>query len=352
MKHLKKIICLCMIALPTLIFSQTKLTSLSVNRFLTHAVPTIKKLTIYGENLWPDYMTNSMSIELVKVHFKKNGNDQVIRQTSGNKTQMTVSFSSADWLTTPGSIEVYIMMGTVDGSPAVKTNSLWITVDQMPSFPPVIVDVQPKEFTTGQKRDNYLITILGNHFGEEKSTSVTIGGITGSYANMDIDNGRMLYWIPAELINTPGKYDVVVRTAFGTSQPAQFSIVSPGIKIAPIKQPMKVNTNVIAPPNKLMVPKITNTARPEVMLIDGAKVILRGNISSEADKTVLENYIGSLDNVIIVSNEFIVADNNANILITISGKKMDALLLGKIKTSINDKLKSLKIESANVVIEN
>lgn len=356
MNTFRKSLCILLCSIPLLATSQTKLTSLSTTRYLTQAYPSIKKLTIYGENLWPDYMTNAMSIELVVVHFKKDGKDHVIQKTSGTKTQLTVSFSSADWLTTPGNIEVYLMMGGPGETTATRrTNSLWITVDAMPTFPPVITDVTPKEFRTGLNRDQYYITILGNHFGEEGSTSVTIGGIAASYGRLDLDNGKMYYWIPKELIATPGKYDVIVRTAFGESRPFPITIVSPTMKMVQVTAPIKVGPKVNTPisTNKMIVPNTKAiTTTNEAILLSGARVTLRGNISSEADKTLLENFINRLDHVVVVTNQLALADNNANLLITITGRNVDGSALENIRTSINTKLKELKIEGAGVLIEN
>jgi hypothetical protein len=355
MNTFRKSVCILLFSIPFLAISQTKLTSLSTTRYLTQAYPSIKKLTIYGENLWPDYMTNAMSIELVVVHFKKDGRDQVIQKTSGTKTQLTVSFSSADWLTTPGNIEVYLMMGGPGETTATRrTNSLWITVDAMPTFPPVITDVSPKEFRTGLNRDQYYITILGNHFGEEGSTSVTIGGITANYGRLDLDNGKMYYWIPKELIATPGNYDVIVRTAFGESRSFPISIVSPTMRMVPVAAPIKVGPKVNTPvsTNKMIVANTKAITTTEAVLLSGARVTLRGNISSEADKTLLENYINRLDHVVVVTNQLALSDNNANLLITITGRNVDGSALENIRTSINAKLKELKIEPAGVLIEN
>lgn len=364
MNTFRKTICTLLLVVPMMAVAQTTLTSLSTNRYLTHAYPTIKKLTIYGDNLWPEWMTNSMSLELVKVHFRKDAKDQVIQQSSGNKTQLTVTFTSTDWLTTPGKIEVYLMMGKQgETTPTTRTNSLWVTVDAMPTMPPVITDIIPKEFKTGLKRDEYYITILGNHFGESGTTSVTIGGIVANYGRLDLDNGKMYYWIPKELIGTPGKYDVVVKTAFGTSMPFPITILAPTMRMAQVTAPIKVGPSVNAPANanKVAVPVSTNKviianrgaiSATEPILIAGARVIMRGNIASEADRTALDNFINKLDHVVVVSNQLALSDNNANLFIGISGQKVDASALESIRSSISSKLKELKIEGANLVIEN
>jgi hypothetical protein len=111
---------------------------------------------------------------------------------------------------------------------------------------------------------------------------------------------------------------------------------------APIKVGPKVNTPVST--NKMIVANTKAITTTEAVLLSGARVTLRGNISSEADKTLLENYINRLDHVVVVTNQLALSDNNANLLITITGRNVDGSALENIRTSINAKLKELKIE--------
>ena len=344
---MKKIFLYLLLLIPTFTIGQTTLTSLSTTRYMTHAIPTIKKLTIYGKELWPKHMTNSMSIELVKVHFKKGTQTAIIPQLSGNASQMTVSFNSADWLTTPGKIEVYINVGSTDMTTWTKTNSLWIDVDQMPNFPPVITDLSPKEFKTGLKREEYMTTILGNFFGEEKAVSVTIGGIAANYGRLDIDNGRMLYWIPVELTTKPGTYDVIVQTGAGRSNAVPITIVAPSTKVTVIKSPIGTTRNQVGAIKQITTPIVKFD--PSVNLVAGGRVIIAGTISSEILRTTLINQFSSIDNVVIVKDETSIGENNANLVVNISGEKLTRDKLDLIKSNVEGKMKALGL-TPNVVV--
>ena len=352
----KKIVAIIAVALPLFCLSQTTLTSLSPTKFFTQSDNRPITLTIYGKNIWPSSMNLLQTIERIKVYFKKGDKMQEITGRGGiSADAKAVNFFSADWLNTPGNIEVYM---TIDG---VRTNSLWLPVEAVPAVVPIINSVSPSKLKTGEKGTfYYMVRIYGKNFGENTSTNATIGGSPASVGWMNLADGVMDVWIPKGYINTPGTYNVQVNTKFGSSNVSAITIESPVIMMAPIKAPTTVkktetrpelNNVVVTPANNKALTSIYVDPGVSLQLIEGIKVKMNGNIAFGEDRAILEKFIRELDKVILVDNQLLVSDNNMNMLFEVSGSRIASSELEKAKKAIEDKLKAMNFANAVVAIK-
>jgi len=364
----KKILTTFIVALPLFCQSQTSLTSLSQeifyvekdwDEFASHS------LTIYGKNLWPDYMTNEMSKQLVKVYFKKGSQVQEVEQRSGNKSQLTVTFRGSDWLNKIGFIEVYILIDDlpIDGIFS-QTNSLYISVEFPLEVPPTITSISPNKFLTEEKVSDKIFRIYGKNMGLEKTTIAYMNGSSLGVAYASLIDGVMDVYIPKPLINTPGTYDVQVKSKYGYSNTVQLVIEKPPLKMTKIIKDIFVKPDETKPANNAATPPITANTTPNSgvgntnpdnkageLTANGIKVKMLGNILNAEDRAMLEKYIDDLDNVLIVDNQMKISDNNMNMLFEITGKGMVPRELEKAKTNIEDKLKAMGFSNAVVIIK-
>lgn len=333
-------------------FGQAQLNSVYKNKFYTQSVNYPMQVTIYGKNIWPDYMDNNGMISRVKVFFRKGDKVQEIRKISSNASQTTVSFLSDDWLRTTTPVEVYL---ETDGK---RSNSLAITVVESPKTPPVINNISPSKFAVGQPSDKYSFRISASNLGEEGSTSVTVNGIPATVAWQNLIEGVIDVWIPKSLINTPGTYNVKTRTKMGESNPVPLTIEQPFVKMVPISpiqgaKPSNVkviNKDVTASKVNAIKPINAAAIDPSMKLLSGIRVKMIGLIKYAEDKSVLENYIRELDRVMFVENELAPGDNNQNLFISIKGTNVERVTLDHVKLSIQKKLSEMGI-TAQVNIE-
>ncbi len=355
----KKKLATFLVALPLYCLAQTSLTSLDHTRYYTEKdwdEYSSHSLTIYGKNLWPDYMSLSMSIELVKVYFKKGEQVLEIPVYYGNKEYVRVVFSGKDWLNSPGMIEVYVMIDDIpiDGIFS-RTNSLWIKVESMPEVPPVITKIAPVKLFTGLKSADYCINIYGENFGADRTTTAMIAAGIASPGFIDLLSGYMNVWIPKSIINTPGTYDVQVKTKYGTSNTVQFVIEKPPLTMQKIIGLVTNRPTETKPANQIANTPITVNTSPDLRagerMANGIKVKMLGNIIYGEDGVILEQYINGLDNVIIVDNQMKNSDNNMNMLFEISGKGIMQPELEKVKASIENKLREMSFQNAVVIIK-
>ena len=72
-------------------------------------------------------------------------------------------------------------------------------------------------------------------------------------------------------------------------------------------------------------------------------------ISSEILRTTLINQFSSIDNVVIVKDETSIGENNANLIVNISGEKLTRDKLDLIKSNVEGKMKALGL-TPNVVV--
>ena len=161
------------------------------------------------------------------------------------------------------------------------------------------------------------------------------------------NNGRMLYWIPVELTTKPGTYDVIVQTGAGRSNAVPITIVAPSTKVTVIKSPIGTTRNQVGAIKQITTPIVKFD--PSVNLVAGGRVIIAGTISSEILRTTLINQFSSIDNVVIVKDETSIGENNANLIVNISGEKLTRDKLDLIKSNVEGKMKALGL-TPNVVV--
>lgn len=348
---------LCVLVLSLQCRSQT-LTSLYPAKFYTQSEPTVMRLTINGKDMWPNTMTITMTIQLMHIHFKKNGRDEVIRGVGISNDRQVVEFVSSDWLSTPGSIEVYITTDEWPGNPAKRSNSLYLPVESTPATAPVITNLSNHSFSTGLKREEYYIRVYGKNFGEVRSTSATIGGIYAPAGWQHLEDGVMDIWIPTEIINKAGSYPVVVHTKYGESNPVDLKIEVPVMKV----QPGVLKNVSVASQNKTVMTKANNNnvsqtvnrvnfstdnrERLGIQIIKGIRVTMNGVVADGPTKTNLENFISSQANVFVVDNQLQVQETNGNININLKGTGVDKTALETLKKAIETKAAEMKLSMA------
>jgi hypothetical protein len=337
-------------------WSQT-LTSLYPAKFYTQSEPTVMRLTINGKDMWPNTMTITMTIQLMHIHFKKNGRDEVIRGVGISSDRQVVEFISSDWLSTPGPIEVYITTDEWPGNPAKRSNSLYLPVESTPATAPVITNLSNHSFSTGLKREDYYIRVYGKNFGEVRSTSATVGGIYAPAGWQHLEDGVMDIWIPTEIINKAGSYPVVVHTKYGESNPVDLKIEMPVKTI----QPGALKNISVASQNKTVMAKPSNNVSQTVnrisfstdnreklgvQIIKGVRVTMNGVVADGPTKTNLENFISSQANVFVVDNQLQVQETNGNININLKGTGIDKTALDNLKKAIESKAAEMKLSVA------
>ena len=358
MQTVKKLIAALVILLPLHSLSQSKLTTLYPTIFFTETEVRGHNLTINGAKLWPVYMTLEEVVKKVKIYFKNTDKTVEMEKSSIGGDKTVVSFSSADWLYESGPIEVYAI---VDG---VKTNSLWLPVKQAPSLPPVIKEIYPDKIKTGQTGEYYYsIKITADNLVNDESNTVSIGDQPAYTISTTEDREIINVWVPKAYINTPGTYNVQIKTKLGISNTLPLVIEKPPLRMTRISSPVNISqVNTISTNNTVAVPQTVNIAansgilytansRPTELLAEGIMVTMNGNIAYGEDGAVLEKFINGLDKVLMVSNLFKTGDNNSNIFIVLKGNKIAVPDLEKIKKTIEDKLKEIGLTNAGVVIK-
>jgi hypothetical protein len=349
--------CLLVFALSFQAQSQT-LKSLYPAKFYTQSEPTVMKLTINGDDIWPNYLTITQMIQVMHVHFKKDGKDEVIRGVGLASDRQIVEFISTDWLSTSGTIEIYITTDAFSGMAARRSNSVSLPVESTPSVAPVITDLSNHSFSTGLKREDYYIRVYGKNFGEIKSTYASVGGYDAPAGWEHLEDGVMDIWIPTEVINKAGSYPVVVHTKYGESNAVNLKIEMPVAKVA---QPnvlkniavasqtktvtTRANNNAIQAINKINF-STTNKERLNVQVIKGIRVTMNGIVADGPTKSTLENFISSQTNVFVVDNQLQVQETNGNININLKGTGVDKTALNNLKKSIETKAASMKLSVA------
>jgi len=363
----KKMLATFFVVLPIYCLSQTSLTSLNKTVFSVEKdwdEYAFHTLTITGKKIWPEYMSVGMFREIVKVYFKKGSQIQEVEKKSALNDRTTVEFSGKDWLNKPGILEVYVLIDDlpIDGIFS-QTNSLYISVESPAEVAPTITSISPNKFLTDEKVSDKIFRIYGKNLGLDKTTTAFMSGSYLSVAYANLIDGVMDVYIPKSLINTPGTYDVQVKTKYGTSNTVQLVLEKPALKMTKIiskiltkpteTKPTNNNANVPITVNAAPNSGVVNTTpdpKAGELLADGIKVTMLGNIVYGEDRTILEKYIDDLDNVLIVDNQMKISDNNMNMLFEITGKGVMQPELEKIKETIETKLKTMGFPNAVVII--
>jgi len=278
------------------------------------------------------------------------------------KDNIKVSITGSEWLTKPGFIEVYIMIDDlpIDGSFS-QTNSLYISVEPAPEIAPIITSISPNKIFLGAKDSKNEFNITGKFFGLDRTTKAYMNGSALNYAYQNLIEGTMNVYIPKTYFTTPGTYDVQVKTKYGSSNTVQLVIEKP-LPYTKIVSKIFGKPTETKPENNAPPPITVNaspnsgvvTTAPDskvgVLIADGIKVKMLGNILNADDKAILEKFIDDLDNVLIVDNQMKISDNNMNMLFEITGKGIMQPELEKIKETIENKLKAMGFPNAVVII--
>lgn len=327
-----------------------ELTSLNPTTFQTQSAPTSLHLTINGKNMWPERLTISMAREVMHVHFKRDGRDVIMPRSTIGSSSYTLSFSSPGWADKPGTIEVYVTIAAYPGYAAYRSNSLYLTIEPTPTAPPVLSSLSNTSFKTGQPKETYQLRIVGKNFGENASTSVSVGGVNAGVGWWNLKDGVMDIWVPSEVYSKAGDYPVVVKTKYGTSNALSLKIEPAVMNIKPVvitKPVAKTNTvkpmvNTAAKTVKLSVNQ-DNASRLNAEMIRGVRVTMVGVIRDGSLSAQLESYITALENVFVVDNQLSLSDNPGNININLKGVGVDAAAVEQVNKLIQTKADQLKL---------
>ena len=336
------------------------LTSLSPARFQTQSEPTTMRLTINGNDMWPKHLTITMTIQVMHIHFKRDGRDEVIRGSGISSNSQSLWFTSTGWLDKPGQVEVYITIDAFGGYPAYRSNSLFFTVEPTSTSAPIINNLSNSSFKTGNPKEKYYIRVYGKNFGEIRSTSVSIGGNNASIGYANLTDGVIDVWVPAAVYGTAGEYPVQVKTKYGTSNSVPLKIESavmmlkPGVlgsKPATSAPATKVRpqVNTVAT-TRLNTLNTENAGRLNETIMRGARVTMVGQVINPSISAELENYILSLENIFVIDNQLITSDAPGNININLKSTGIDRAATEKIKKQIEDKANEIKL-SVSVTTE-
>ena len=345
-----------LVALPCQLIAQNpELTSLNPSKYQTQSEPTIMNLRINGNKIWPDFLTLLMTIEVMDVHFKKDGRDQIMPFSSISSSSLSLSFNSAGWVDKPGPIEVYITVESVAGRPAHRSNSLFINVEPTATVAPLLNSLSNSSFKTGSPKEKYYIRVYGKNFGESRSTSVSIGGLPASIGYANLTDGVIDVWVPADVYTKAGTYPVQVNSKYGASNtlPLKIEGATTLIKVNPVSgvKPVTVKPTVMAKPPTAATTIATrnltlnseNAARLNAEMVRGARITMVGLITDPSISAQLENYILSLENVFVVDNQLSISSSPGNININLKANRIDRPAIDKLKKQISDKAVELKI---------
>lgn len=328
-----------------------ELTSLNPANFQTQSTPTPLHLTINGKNMWPDRLTISMAKDVMHVHFKRDGRDVIMPRSTIGAYSYTLSFNSAGWADKPGTIEVYVTIDAYPGYPAYRSNSLFLTIEPTPTAPPVLSSLSNSSFKMGKPKETYQLRIVGKNFGENASTSVTVGGINAGVGWWNLKDGVMDIWVPSEIYSKAGDYPVVVKTKYGSSNALMLKIESATMLIKPVTvttkpanpvNTIKPNVNASVKPVKLSVNK-DNASRLNAEMLRGVRVTMIGVIRDGSLSAQLETYIIGLENVFVVDNQLALSDNPGNININLKAVGVDAAAVEQVTKLIKTKADALNL---------
>jgi hypothetical protein len=341
------------IFLPIFLIAQTpKITSITPSKVYTQSEPTVVHVTIKGDEMWPDYMTVTLADQIMHTHFKKVGRDEEVSRVEMSSFEHKMQFTSPGWLDSPGNIEVYITIDAYNGRPAVRSNSVFLQVTDVPKTAPVISNISKNSFKLGEAKDKYKFRIYGSNFGEQHGTYPMVNGIKAGVSFWNLEDGVIDVWIPKEVYSTVGEYPVVVHTNFGESNAVMMKIEK-SIMLNVARAGMTKNTKPATTPatqtsiatvNRQAV--IANTDPRVSVLVRGISVDMVGVIGDGGTGAMLESYIRDLPGVMIVQNHLTVADSAGNINITVKGEGVDAATLENIRNQIRARASELKLNVA------
>jgi hypothetical protein len=341
MKTLTRIL---LLLLPFHAISQgPQLTSLNPSTFQAQSVPTPMFLTINGNNMWPDRLTISMAKDVMHVHFKRDGRDVIMPRSTIGSYSYTLYFNSAGWADKPGTIEVYVTIDAYPGYAAYRSNSLYLTIEPTPTAAPILTSLSNTSFKMGSPKETYKLRLVGKNFGENASTSVTVGGYNAGVGWWHLKDGVIDIWVPSEVYTKAGEYPVVVKTKNGTSNALTLKIESNVMLIKPVtvnKKPAnQVNTvkpqvNNSVKPVKLSV-NLENENRVKAEMLRGVRITMVGVVKDASVSAQLENYITGLEHVFAIENQLVLSDNPGNININFKAVGVD-------DTSVDNLMKLIK----------
>lgn len=328
-----------------------ELTSLNPMKFQTQSEPTSLHLTINGKNMWPDRLTITMARQVMHVHFKRDGRDVIMPRSTIGSNSYTLYFSSPGWADKPGTIEVYVTIDAYPGYAAYRSNSLYLTIEPTPTSPPVLSSLSNSSFKMGQPKETYQLRLVGKNFGENASTSVTVGGRNAGVGWWNLKDGVMDIWVPSEVYSKAGDYPIVVKTKYGTSNPLTLKIEPVTMLIKPVtvtsrpvnqSATVKPTVNSAAKAVRLSLNK-DNASKLSAEMLRGVRVTMVGVIREGSLSAQLETYITGLDNVFVVDNQLTLSDSPGNININLKAIGVDAAAVEQIINLINAKAASLNL---------
>ncbi len=211
------------------------------------AEPSIQLFTLNGSGLTGP-KTNGYSFDQdVQLHVSINGapyqNKPNIIQT-WTSVQLTLQLDAGTFCPAPGSLRFFISVLGVNSS------VFSMPIVAAPSGPPTISSINPTSLPIAATSWGMRIVATGLDIS---STGVTVNGVSpGFLSRLDAFSGYVDIVVPPSLRAQAGRYQVVVTTARGSSNPVNFDIIgSPVIKsIAP-------STISLLPP-----PRASTLARP------------------------------------------------------------------------------------------
>ena len=196
------------------------LTSVSPNRVVQvdpSAVSSRRVFRVVGEGITPGANVGE-TLRRTRVEMRRGGGAWTGVAINEGMTANELGYGvySKDWLTTPGDLEVRVV---VDGRPI---NALNIRVAPAPTVAPTITSVSPATLPPGTEPRTFVIRVrdLSEPF------RVSIGGTeTDRYGRYDVDAGELVWYLPAALSGRPGRYPVVVSTRAGASYPVYVDVL-------------------------------------------------------------------------------------------------------------------------------
>lgn len=354
---MKTLLRLLLLLLPFQAISQNpELTSLSPSKFQTQSAPTSLFLTINGKNMWPERLTISMAHDVMHVHFKRDGREMIVPRSTIGTSSYTLYFSSPGWADKPGTIEVFVTIDAYPGYPAFRSNSLYLTIEPTPTGAPVLSSLSNSTFKLGSPKESYKLRLVGKNFGENASTSVTVGGLNAGVGWWNLKDGVIDIWVPSEVYSKAGEYPVVVKTKYGTSNALPLKIEATTMIVRPVTITKPANNAIKVNPQANTSVKITrislnqdNASRVNAEMLRGIRVTMIGLIGDASLSAQLESYITALENVFVVDNQLSLSDTGGNININLKAKEVDAAAVEEVRKLIQRKADSLGL---NVSIAN
>jgi hypothetical protein len=281
---------------------------------------TTQQITLHGSKL-SGPSTNGYTFDHdVQLYISVNGG--AFQQVAGNwsagflltgwdSTDLNVSLNGVITCTSPGTLRFYVRVLGVNSS------VFSMPIIAPPSGPPTISSINPTSLPIAATSWGMRIVATGLDIS---STGVTVNGVSpGFLSRLDAFSGYVDIVVPPSLRAQPGRYQVVVTTARGSSNPVNFDIIGP-----PVIKSISPSTISLLPP-----PRASTLARPLSPGSGPAGPVAPAGPAAPAPAPSATSHIAALQSSSVLASAIFgipftinASDIDANVTLTFGGQSL------------------------------